>query len=341
MKKNIVTASVLTLAIAALIGCKKVDIDSPEDFGVTSNSTTYKAGDTAVFSFSGTADMITFFSGETGRMYDNRNRTEFAGVPKMVFQTNMTQGVLPNNDSLRLYISTNLRGYDSTNVVNATWTDITARNTKWPTALSTTFVTSDSITLSDFNSADSVNIAFRVTGKKYATAAQRRWQIQNLSLVNIMADGTPVALFSTFANTGWVQANIKNNPAPSLTSTNFHAWNVGQSGVNAANAPLIISGRACNSNGIPIQTAYPITFDPSTLTNVDENDDWLITSAVNLKTVRPDVGVAIKRPIDVTLKSYRYRFTRPGTYTLTFVAQNQRLDEKREIVRQIQIVVTP
>ncbi len=341
MKKNIVAANVISLAIAALVGCKKVDIDTPDDFNVTANITTYKVGDTAMFAFAGTADMITFFSGEPGRVFENRNRIQLAGIPRLVFQTNMTQGILPSNDSLRLYISSNLRGYDSTNVVNATWTEITSRNTKWPTALSTAFVVSDSIVLTDFNNADSINIAFRATGKKYATAAQRRWQIQNLTLTNFLDDGSSNALFSTFANTGWVQTNIKNNPAPSLTSTNFHAWNVGQAGVNAANAPLIISGRACNSNGIPIQTAYPITFDPSTLTNVDENDDWLITSAVNLKTVRPDIGVAIKRPIDVTLKSYKYRFTRPGTYTLTFVAQNQRLDEKREIVRQIQIVVTP
>lgn len=337
--KNHITA--FTLFVTVLIGCKKVDINTPDDFNVMSDKTTYKAGDTASFTLAGTADMITFFSGETGKNYDNKNRTVLAGTPKMVFQTNMQQGVLPNNDSLRLYVSTNLKGYDSANVVNANWTEITNRNTKWPTVLGTTFVISDSISLTDFNTSDSINIAFRATGKKYATAAQRKWQIQNLTLTNFLADGSNTALFSTFANTGWAQANIKNNPAPSLTTTNYQAWNVGQAGINANNATLVISSKACNSNGIPIQTAYPITFDPSAVTNVDENDDWLITSAINLKTVKPDVGIAIKKPLDVTLKNYKYKFTTPGTYTLTFVAQNQRLDEKREIVRQITIIVTP
>jgi hypothetical protein len=337
--KNHIAA--LAMFVTVAISCKKVDIDTPDDFNVTSDKAAYKAGDTASFNLSGTADMIVFFSGEAGKNYDYRNRTMLAGIPKLVFQTNMQQGVLPNNDSLRLYVSTNLKGYDSANVVNANWTEITSRNTKWPTTLSSTFVTSDSITLTDFNTADSINIAFRATGRKYATAAQRKWQVQNLTLTNFLADGSNTLLFSTFANTGWAQANIKNNPAPSLTATNYQAWNVGQAGINASNAPLVISSKACNSNGIPIQTTYPITFDPSAVTNVDDNDDWLITSAINLKTVKPDVGVAIKKPVDVTLKNYKYKFTTAGTYTLTFVAQNQRLDEKREIVRQIQITVTP
>ncbi len=332
--------SYLLLSSFILFGCQKVRVDEP-DFNVSVDKLTLRAGDTATFSFSGNPDLISFFSGELGRSYVNRSRTTMAGAPKLVFQSNMTQGVLTNPDSLRIYVSSNLRSYDSTGVMNATWVDITSRNTRWPTALSTTFITSDSIDLSDFNNIDSVNIAFRVTSGKYPTAQQRRRQIQNVTLTNQLADGSRYNIFSTFASVGWVQANIKNNPFPNLSATNFHAWNVGEAGVNALNSRLVIGGRACNSNGIPIQTAYPITFDPSTANNVDDNDDWLITAAVNLKTVRPDVGTAIKRSTDVTLTSYKYRFTTPGTYTVTFVAQNQRIDIAKEVVRQIQIVVNP
>ncbi len=340
IKKNILQVAFVSLL---LFSCKKVDVDEPVDFVVNSDKITYKAGDTATFTFSGKADLITFFSGEIGRRYENRTRRIAAGIPRLSFQTNMTQGVLANPDSIRLYVTTNLRGYDSTNVVNANWVDITNRNTKWPVALTTTFTSSDTINLSEFNTADSINIAFRVINKQYATAAQRRWQVQNLVLTNTLPDGRITNLFSTFANTGWVQANIKNNPAPNLTATtnNFHAWNVGQAGVNALNSTLLISSRACNSNGIPIQTAYPITFDPSTANNMAENDDWLITSAVNLKTTNPDVGAGIKRATDATLKTYRYRFATPGTYVVTFLAQNQALNVIKEVVKQITITVTP
>lgn len=331
------------LVIAGLTACKKVHVDDPSDFDITANSTTIKAGDTAQFFLSGTADLITFFSGEIGRNYEHRERTLASGLVRLTFQSNMTQGLLSNPDSLRLYISTNLKGYDSTNVVNASWTDITSRNTRWPAALTTTFTNSDTINLSDFNTADSVNIAFRVMNKQYATSAQRRWQIQNLLLTNTLPDGRVTNLFSTFANTGWVQANIKNNPSPNLTAVtnNFHAWNVGEAGVNALNSKLVISNRTCNSNGVAIQTAYPITFDPSSAINTAENDDWLITSAVNLKKTSPDIGIGIKRATDATLKSYRYRFAIPGTYVVTFIAQNLALDIRKEVVKQITVTVIP
>lgn len=333
----------LFLLIASLTACKKVHVDTPADFDVTASRTSIKAGDTAQFFFSGTADLITFFSGEIGRNYEHRNRTLAGGLVRLTFQSNMTQGLLSNPDSLKLYISSNLKGYDSANVVNANWVDISSRNTRWPAVLSTTFSNSDTINLSDFNNVDSVNIAFRVMNKQYVTSAQRRWQIQNLMLTNTLPDGRITNLFSTFANTGWVQASIKNNPSPNLTAVtnNFHAWNVGEAGVNTLNSKLVISNRACNSNGVAIQTAYPITFDPSTAINTAENDDWLITSAVNLKKTNPDVGTGIKRATDATLKSYRYRFATPGTYVVTFVAQNLALDIRKEVVKQITVIVTP
>ncbi len=338
--QNILLCS--SLLATTMIGCKKDDTEKLDDFAVTADKASYKAGDTATFTFFGNPQFIVFYSGEAGKNYDNRNRLSSEGKPKLFFQANMTQGVLTNPDSLRLYVSANLKGYDSANVVNATWTEITGRNTKWPTTLSTTFVNSDSIDLSDFNSYDAVNIAFRATGKKYTAAAQRKWQIQGLTLTNFSPDGLVTPLFSSFNNTGWVQANIKNNPAPNISSSsNFHAWNVGQAGVNALNSTLVIGGKACNANGVAIQTAYPITFDPGTAVNVDDNEDWLITSAINLKTVRPDVGTTIKKATDITLKSYRYRFATPGTYTATFVAQKQPPDTKTEVVKQITITVTP
>jgi hypothetical protein len=237
--------------------------------------------------------------------------------------------------------------------MNATWTDITSRNTKWPTALSTAYTTSDSIDISDFNTADSVNIAFRFLGKQYATAAQRRWQIQNLTLSNRLPDGTIVPLFaapfagasvtSSFQYTGWVQVSMKNN-----TNPGFNAWNVGTGGISTADSVR-------NSNGIAIRSAYPVQFDPGTTVNNPENDDWLITTKTSLKTVRPDVGLIIKNEVNAAFPGMTYVFNRepgvyarylyffrtPGTYTVTFVAQNMNGDKKNELVKQIQITVNP
>ncbi len=331
MKKNFnrpATRFVLTLSLmaAALTGCQLTDVSSADGFQVSTEKTTYKAGESIRFDFGGgLVDQVVFFSGEAGRRYENRTRTTGTGQNRLIFQSSMQQGVLPGPDSLRLLVSTNLTGYDASSVAIARWTDITSRNTRWPTTLATAFTTSDSVNLTDFATAGKVNIAFRFIGKKNATVAQRRWQIQNATLVNTLPDGTVTPLFNTFANTGWVQVSQK-NPAV--------AWNVGTANVSAANS-------LSNTSSVLIRTAYPISLDPGTATNVDDNDDWLISSAFDLKTVRPDVGVTVKNGGANMPTNYRYTFARPGTYTLTFVGMNQDLDTTKETVRQVQLTITP
>jgi Domain of unknown function (DUF5017) len=351
-------ASNVIAIMLVVTSCTKygdIETKEPSDFNVTVDKATYKVGDSVIFKMSSAVDQIAFFSGENGKRYEYKDKTTEAGTPKLVFQSNMTQGLLTNPDSLKLYISSNLKGYDSASVVNATWTDITARNTKWPASLTTTFTTSDSIGLADFNSADSVNIAFRVMNKNYATSAQRRWQVQNLTLTNFLANGTSYPLFSSFANIGWAQVSVKNSPVPNTAAFNTHTWNVGQFGVNANNSTLIIGGRACNSNGVPIATGYPLTFDPSTAVNTNENDDWIITSAINLKTIRPDVGVTIKNAVNAAFAGltyvfnatpgvyaqYVYRYTTPGVYNVVFVGSNINNGSVSKVVRQVQITVVP
>ena len=342
MKNKRFSLLLSSIALIGLYSCNKYDgIDTADNFNVSTSKLTYKAGDSVLFNFNTGPDEIIFYSGEPGKKYENKSRFQLPGVPKLVFQSSMQQGVLVNNDSLRLMVSSNLKGYDSASIVNATWTDITSRNTKWPTALTTSYTISDSIVLDDFNNADSVNIAFRFIGKKYAVAAQRKWQIQNLTLTNFLADGSSNPLFSTFANTGWVQASLKNNSTPG-----FMAWNVGTWNVSAANSIL-------NTNGITIKTAYPIQFDPGTAVNVDDNDDWLITSGVNLKKVRPDIGVTVKNEVNTAFTGmtylyapglyakYLYIFSKPGVYNVTFIAKNLNGDKVTEVIRQVQLTITP
>ena len=343
MKKNISYPLITLLSLIMFTNCSKTTIESPEDFKVTSLKATYKVGDTIVFNFTGRPDQIVFYSGEAGMRYENTERTTGSGIAKLVFQSSVQKGVLTNGDSLRLLVSSNLKGYDSVSIVKAAWTDITSRNTKWPTAISTSFTTSDSINLTDFNN-DSINIAFRYIGKKSATVAQQYWRIQGLSLINILPDGTKTGLFappqiaggtaaSAFANTGWVEASLKNNNLPG-----FNAWNVGTANISAAKAVK-------NSNGINITTAYPITFDPGTTTGNEDNDDWLITTKVNLKQVKQDFGVAIKNGVALTMTKYNALpnayYKTPGTYTATFVALNMDITKAQKVVREVTFTVTP
>jgi hypothetical protein len=319
--KNIPTIALLLLIAAACN--KRSEVDEPDDFNVTSAGTA-KAGDTMYFNIEGSPDIILFYSGEPGKKYINSGRLLEAGIPKMVFQSSMQQGVLPGTDSLRLMVSTNLQGYDAASISAAGWTDITSRNKKWPATLSTGFTSSDSIDLSDFNNADKVNIAFRFIGKNTA-AQQRKWQIQNLTITNKLADGTSTPLLSNFASAAWVQCSLKNDT---------DSWNVGTWNVSASDA-------VNNSSGIPIRTAYPISFDPGTGTGIPENDDWLLATAVNLKTTRPDAGTIIKARTALTLTTYKYIFKTPGDYTATFIATNAIGDVSKQVVRQLQFTIVP
>lgn len=323
MTKTQLTAILGFLMMAA--SCTKEQrAKDPNDFMVSAEAHSYKAGDTVSFTLAGKPDMILFYSGEPGKRYEHRARLAAAGTEKLVFQTSMQQGVLPGTDSMQLLISTNLKGYDSASIVNATWTDITDRNKKWPSGLTTGYTTSDSINLSDFNQADSINIAFRALGKKTATA-QRKWQMQNLTLYNNLPDGTSTPLFSSFANPAWVQCSLK-NPAG--------VWNVGTWNVSNANA-------VNNSAGVPIRTAYPVTFDPGTATNTEENDDWLIATAIDLKRTKPDAGTIIKNRVNTSMSSYKYIFKTAGTYTVTFEGMNVTDSETKGVVRQVQVTVLP
>jgi hypothetical protein len=337
---------ILIIGIAVASGCKQDALMTDlSGFNVVTPKTSYAVGDTVRFTITGnTADFLVFYSGEVGRRYQYANRVSQSGINKLVFQTSMQQGAAigtASPDSLKLLISTNLAGYDSTSIVNATWVDITSRNTKWPASLATTYTTSDSVDISDFSYASKINIAFRYIGKSTATA-QRKYQIQNLTLSNNLPDGTNTPLFSapflgnttisgttiapasSFTYTGWVECSLLNNS---------NAWNVGTWKYSATNA-------VNNTSGIAIRTAYPISFDPGTALNNVPNDDWLITSAVDLKTVKPDAGVVLqdKSAVAPVLK-YNYVFKQAGNYVVTFVAANQTSSSGFSVAKQVVITV--
>ncbi len=339
MKKynSIIYIMVIMLTITA---CQKSDPEDLDGFNVTTEKSSYLVGEEVTFNFNDVnVDQITFYSGEGNANYKNLNRLKELGINKLQFETSMQQGLLSDNDSLRLLISTNLSGYDSVSVVKATWVDITSRNTQWPTTLNTTFIKSDLIDVSDFNTADKINIAFRALGKKKTLQAQRKWQVRNLELSNELVDGSKTFLFSApfvsattpsasiFQYTGWVQVSLKN----SLTQGS-NVWDVGEAGVNGKDSLR-------NKNGISIKTAYPLQFNPGVNLNNDDNDDWVITTAVDLKSTRSSSGIIIKNAITKSLKQHVYKFTKAGNYQVTFVAINDIGGNGNKVVKTINLEI--
>ncbi|MCF3111253.1 DUF5017 domain-containing protein [Niabella sp. CC-SYL272] len=339
--KNIYFFSSLALLIACAACQKERTAGVPENFSVETADFQYKVGDTVAFNLIGNPDMIVFYSGEPGKQYENRDRVSEKGIAKMIFQLSMQQGVPLTEvspDSLQLFVSDQLDDYNAAAVQKASWTNITSRNTKWPPNLGTGFTTSDSIDLTDFNDADKVTIALRVKNNGSVNYSQRKWVMQNLTITNRLNDGTVTPVIANFNDAGWVQVSLGNQSHPGTADNGhigYNVWNVGGWNQSASSAVY-------NDQGIQIRNAYPLTFDPGPDVNNEANDDWLISSPVDLKKVKRDAAAAvIKNIVNTPLQSYSYIYRAPGTYTASFVGINAAGDQSNEAVRQVTITVVP
>ncbi len=302
-----------SLIAAAVASCSKVAIEEP-DFEVTTAKTTYTVKDTVSFDFSGNPNYITFFSGEAGKRY------ELAAVTKkdadstvLFFSTNTTaanattQPLSVNN--VAVLASTDFTGIvDSANIRKATWKDISS---KAVFATTTTTVQSGNIRVDSLKSATApLYIAFRYkSDTAKATYLPRKWVVASFGLKNYFKDvvyplagGTTGAVLP-FASGGFNEKSI-------LNSSSNWVYN--------------------NAN---------LTFNAAAIGSLPD-EDWAISRPFDLTLYPSDLGTAIKNT-SVRLTQYRYRFTAPGTYVVSFVAKNMDSENAKQVVRQITLTVTP
>ena len=104
MNTKRITYLTATLALAtAAASCEHEEIYEPLEFSVQLASTnTYRTGDPVVFNFSGNADFITVWTGDTGHEYKHRNRTkvDIADIESCELEIEISQqyGTLNNLD---------------------------------------------------------------------------------------------------------------------------------------------------------------------------------------------------------------------------------------------------
>jgi hypothetical protein len=159
---------------------------------------------------------------------------------------------------------------------------------------------SGTINLSDFRDRDSVYIGFRYKVGSSTTAVQPTWTIQSFSLNSTSLPDSTVHSLRAIGTTGWQTMALAN-------STN--RWQVSSTQLRIAGGPI----------------------------NSSSNESWVITK-VSLKSVNPDFGIPIKR-IDERVNSYFYRFTRPGVYSLSFLAAGKRIDLDESVVKQFLVTI--
>ena len=298
--------SIALLAILSLAACTKNEISTPE-FNMSFSDKAYKEGDTVLFNLEGNAENLVFYPGTPGFNYENRDRIQAEGVPTLNFTS--TLNYVGETNTLKLLASTDFSGkYTKAGVEAASWTDITSRALL---ATSATARASGNINLSDFLTTDHkpVYLAFQYLGYKHATLNQPKWAFTVFTLNNVLTGGTSVPI-SLATELGWAQVDFKNETTQ---------WALPVTGLVSIDGTTV--GTAPKTN--------------------DDNDDWVITKALNLRKVNPDISVPLKNLGGAKVNTFSFIYTKAGTYKGVFIGFNSISGQKKEVKREFTITINP
>jgi hypothetical protein len=187
-----------------IFSCTKKEVPSA-DFNVTADSASYTAGDTTWFAITGDPYNFIFYSGEPGHEYRFRHRTSAAGDPQLQFTTTRASGNAA--DTLQILMSTDFKAvYDSADIYQANWTDITSR-----AVLATSSAKASGVVdLGDFvKDTQAVYLAYRYVGTTH-TGAQTTWTVTALTINNVVTDGNNTFSIGTVGDGAWQVVNMKN-----------------------------------------------------------------------------------------------------------------------------------
>jgi Domain of unknown function (DUF5017) len=196
--------------------CKKIFEKKLDDFNVKLLNSPSKVGDTARFAIEGNPDFITFYSGENGNNYDNRNRTTADSIIPQISFTSNVQNLSPlHPNSLTLWVATNY-SEDTFRIVEANWVDITAR-----AVLSKGISDTNSgvISLADFKNNESIYVAFKYNTVAGVNAIQPTWTIKSFNHNNLSFPDSTLHNINTISNAGWQVADLSNNSKRWTVST--------------------------------------------------------------------------------------------------------------------------
>lgn len=260
----------------------------------------FKLGDTCKFALDGYADNIAFWAGTVGNKYEYRDRAMALGVPTLSFTSTAQFGVQAN--TLQVLATNKLPSRDSATVVNAAWTNITART---PLATSATAVNTGNVNLSDLVSGvnDSLFIAFKYSGLTGST--QRTWTITNYTVNNVLSDYSYNLAALANDNAYWTRYGNVWTPA--------------------------------SARWVPTTTALTIVGGAAT---APTNTSWIVSKALYVGRVSPDISTATVKNITASATtSYAYKYLAAGKYRATFVSYNVNPNESKTAVKEFNIKV--
>ncbi len=84
-------------------------------------------------------------------------------------------------------------------------------------------------------------------------------------------------------------------------------------------------------------------FDPASPYNDPVSEHWAVSTAINTAKVDlgPDRSIAIQGNSTTPAESFTYKYTLPGVYKVAFIGANTNVNESHEVVKQLEITITP
>ncbi|MEI6586457.1 MAG: DUF5017 domain-containing protein [Sediminibacterium sp.] len=313
-KNKLASLSIIVMmASSILISCQKnLPVDGLENFNVTTDSVSYKAGTSVRFAFQGgEAQDISFYSGETLKDYDFKDGhiVDVTGqTAVLAFSTAVNLGTQLNQ--LYVMASTDFKGdYSSMAAVKAaTWTDITAR---FKYGTTTTFLATSADVTDLMVAGKPLYIAFKyITKPQGVNGVARQWSIQSLTLTSGKKLNNTVALtLSDEPSAGFQLVDQSATTAPALSAI--------------TTAKIVLQGNN-----------YTTANDPT-------SENWAISTGINIDKVNlgPDLSTALKGMTAAALKEYRYVYATPGTYKAVFTSSNNSINETKQTSKTINLTI--
>lgn len=310
----------------ALLSCKKEFMVTAPEFDVAVAATGVKAGEEVAFVFSGAPDFISFYSGEKGNDYAFREgRVEEAQL-LLSFESQVLNNRAGTQDNqLAVLVSEDYTGKATiADVEAAHWKDISSTFGLATLNDNNEFIASGKKDIASFvTNGVPVYFAFKYTTLPKTThgVSANFVRVRNFLLEASFGDGSSTALV-THANAGITP------PKELIKSANYQ------------------SGRG------NLQATY-INFYGNTSADVDKNgvaDDeettyaWAISNPVTMNKTTdlgPDQITPIKSVADPTLTTYKYKYTKPGTYKAVFIAKNATVHDDKAVLKEVEITILP
>jgi hypothetical protein len=294
---------IVCMLAVVMAGCAKDTVTAPE-FDVTTESTTYKVGDKVNFNITGNPGILSFYSGELSNDYGFIDGRILPSKLIASFNAQVIDGVQRNQ--IRVRISTDFSGTHTMDDINAAnWTDVTSR---FAIPTSAGYIPSGDVDLSDLIvEGRPLYFALYYISQPQATAGRyARYQFTNFLLRSVTDLGS---------------TTLRSQSATNWTLTHNGLW---------AAAPSTVTGAAIILRG--------------DANNTQVQDVWAISLPVNASNTfdaGPDRAIGIKAVPNPALPVYTYTFTKAGTYKVTFVAANADINDRKELVKQLDLTITP